>query len=162
MASDYWDRIRQSVRDFANPTDDLRCVDYRRIDEGTTCELCGHSPINNVYTLQNGRSGGTLRLGSMCIVQYRLVQERRGNATGRVFFPAAMRPLAEKINARRADTVFVLDRVTVGEAPEMLSLDINGDLVAQSDYETDLLDDLAPEGLGSDEIDWDSESPEQN
>ena len=145
----YWEIIAETVRHFSRPGDKLFCADAYQSKEFIKCQLCGHYPIKNIFLLMNERTGESLKVGSECIVNYKVVSERMG---GRVYilYPEKFKPLADKLNDRYPGTVTVVD-----DRPDIeMDLAMRGYKVL--DPEDLDIDDLAPEGMGLDDVDWDS------
>ena len=149
MGSDYWSRIAQTVGRFAQPGDTLRCIRIRRFEAPSTCELCGHSPIHWLHTLQNSRTSETLMVGSECIRNYAKVYEKRFGRSADIRYPAKYKKAARFLNEKFPDTVTVDQDWTPPTEPDWDEMDFQ-------DFTEETVDDLAPEGMGWDDIDWDS------
>lgn len=146
MRTDYWNRIAKVIGHFAEPGDSLACVKIEKADEPQSCQLCDYYPIKWLHTLQNLRTGTALTIGSNCIVNYKKLHEQRFGTPLEVRFPAKYAKAATILNQRFPGTV-VVDQLPDAPASE----DEHFLVIEKSD-----LDDLAPEGMGFDEIDWES------
>lgn len=151
MSADYWMRIAKTVAKFAQPGDTLECIGVCRVENPSSCELCGHYPIHWLHTLQNSRTKQTLLIGSECINNYAEVYRRRYGATISIIYPPKYAKAARFINKKFPGTV----SIEPGEKLEKLP-DLGWDEMDVPDWTELDLDDLAPEGMGIDEVDWDS------
>jgi len=152
MGSDYWRRIAQTVGRFAQPGDILRCIRIRRVEDPSTCELCGYSPIHWLHTLQNSRTSEILIVGSECIRNYAKVHEKRFGRSADIRYPPQYKKAARFLNAKFPGTVTV-------EQDDMLFPEPHWEEVEDIDFRyvnEQEFDDLFPEGMGPDEVDWDS------
>lgn len=148
MATDYWNRIARAIKAFSEPGDDLVCV---RIAWGPerNCELCGHFPIKKIHTLKNQRTAEELRIGRECIRHYKVVHEARFGEQAKILFPQRYEREAQRINSKWPKTVAMLAPSQEDDFPQD-----DGDYF-KDQYEFDI-EEMAPEGMGVDEVDWDS------
>ena len=166
MSSEYWERIAKRVRTFAEPGDPLQCVEVRRSSTPETCELCGHSPIFWLHYLKNLRTGEQLIVGSQCILNYKRVYEKFTGNILQIQVEERLSWWADKMNSKSPDAVTIIPtdykevyhgEYLVGEESRDWSEEYD---IEDEDFDEELeeedLNDLAPEGLGADEIDWDS------
>lgn len=151
MSTEYWSRIAKAIGHFAQPGDTLTCVKIEKVGESRSCELCGYYPIKWLHTLQNLRTRATMIVGSNCIVNYKKLHEQRFGIPLEVRFPAKYAKAATLLNQRFPGTVSI--------DPQAKPLELEAEPFY--DPEELSLDDLAPEGMGSNEIDWESFDWEQ-
>jgi len=81
-----WDRIRETLRGFWRPGDELRCVD-RYISRGGTCQLCGYSPITTHFVIRNERTEETLPVGVRCVQQIKVAIRSMAESDLKIVFP---------------------------------------------------------------------------
>ena len=159
--SDYWARIESKVRSFTRAGDVLELVQVDRADVPQTCELCGHRGIHWLHRLRNTRTDVTLTVGSECIVNYKRVYKRMFETELRIVASAKLRQVIERLNRKAAGTI-VISPVWTGGAGT-IDVDPDGEFLGYDEDDENLnaeldsidADEGAPEGLGSDEIDWD-------
>lgn len=60
-------RSRSKVWDVAKT--EWNITDIEQLDEPETC-LCGHFPINEVFTLENQYTGEMVRIGNVCVNKF--------------------------------------------------------------------------------------------
>ena len=177
--TDYWDRIRKTLSGFAQPNDTLECVGIFRNGDGEQCQLCIKARINWVHLLYNVRSGEMLRVGSECILNYEEVMPKSQQPVQAIKFPPYYVNAAAHFNKQKPNTIIVGKLSSGGEAKAKRERELNrlrqkpmdtpttgfgsasyfyGDDNdnALFDYEEDEFEDLAPEGMGYDDIDWET------
>jgi hypothetical protein len=138
---DYWEKIAKKINEFSKPNDLLKCAEIYHVDKISTCELCGYEGISWINVLENLRTNQRLKIGSRCVGQYHMVSLKIDKPV-QITYPDKFKKSAILINKNYPGAVEI-------EAPlgkQDLSLD---------EYEFDW-EGRAPEGLGDDEIDWDS------
>lgn len=146
MAKDYWQRIARRVQDFALSDDALTCRPLGRSREPMMCELCDPSPIYRMFLLENQRTSEQMIVGGNCALQYAQVHQKRYGDPLHLRVPAARKEEAERylggVPYVKLEFVEYMDDPAAPNRPEV-------------DDEDDIQC-LAPEGMGFDEIDWQS------
>ena len=150
MGKEYWTKIRKAVEDFSIPGDNLNCIKVHYEKEGQNCQLCGHHPINWVHTLQNTRTEAIIEVGRECIHNYKLIHEKRYNTPMEIIYPAHYRKSIQVINDKWPGTVIIQPDI------DNRSSDIDDMQYEDVEFYGTNFDDMTPEGMGLDEIDWDS------
>jgi len=157
-SDEYWKRIRNKIGEIWRPGDVLGCWKIvERPDQ--ECQLCGHAPIRLNHYLTNGRTGQTLVVGSRCIVNYKIAVADLGHELD-ILYPDKLSGAASRLNAIQSGTAVVdEDRLRTeiltkwAHEIDELSSRAEGDEPAE---------DLAPEGMDPDEIDWEAFDFEQD
>ena len=153
-SSAYWERVKETLEEFYKPGDYIHCVKVFNCPN-STCQLCGHTPITWNHVLRNARTSKGLVVGNRCVYQYKVVIEEKGYDGTVEYLPQYHRAV-EFINTRYPGTARIISQ----EAPSEAEYRIEGydwaDDYDLGDYEAFDAYSLAPEGLGGDEIDWDS------
>ena len=180
--NNYWERIKQTLKGFWQPGDDLACIKVFPLSN-STCQLCGKHPILWNHVLQNNRSFKTLTVGSDCVHNFKVAVEQLHQDV-MIFYPSRYHRPARIINENHPGTVILSDTNTLPQdvaADRALAdairhglLTFGSDRILDAEdfdefeefyYETPSTDkdeeefksdDLAPEGMGGDEIDYDS------
>ncbi|MBU4354367.1 MAG: hypothetical protein KKD99_03060 [Proteobacteria bacterium] len=146
----YQEIIKETLRGYWERDDEIYVTDSF-IEEGKTCQLCGYNPIKYNYVLENSRTKETLIVGSNCVHNFKQAIESLGEE---VKIKSANMQAVRLINKRHPGTV------------EFVENDENNLVDSSEEYpfycseideiESLSVDDLAPEGMGSEEFDWDS------
>ena len=179
-AGKYWKTIVAAIDALWRAGDTLQCTEIWRSAEPTRCELCGHFPIRILHRLKNLRTGRSLIVGTECVVNYKRVVEEKMSQTFDLLVVPDLRWWADKMNAKEPGIVRILadsrngtfDDLAVLEAAYAMNARMDGELAtsdladledAYDEDDEDLTEDdnhdpdeEAPEGLGRDEVDWDS------
>lgn len=74
--TDYWERIRRKMEEFAAPGDQVTLLDQYRSETPLKCRLCGHPEIININVIKNKRTGEVLKIGSVCVTKYEKVRKK--------------------------------------------------------------------------------------
>ena len=136
---DYRQRIRQNLLKFWKPGDDIICVGVvKKVSQ--VCELCGHSPITWNNILENKRTLHRISVGSKCVHNFKDEVVKLGNDVI-IKYRYDFRSMAAQINKKYPGTVEIEEFSDYVKG--------NGDQESPND--------LASEGMGMDEIDWESE-----
>jgi hypothetical protein len=147
----YFSDIRHAIRDFYQPGD--RLVLVRQYSDQRKCQMCGGIvDIANCYDLQNLRTGNVMVCGEKCIARYAEVIIKMGY-TPLISFPPEYKDKAALVNQHRRDTVAV-EEVGFTRSDDEWTIDHLMGQRAGADAPD--CGDLVAEGLGSDEIDWES------
>ena len=152
--SGYWERVRKTLAEFYKPGDYIHCVNvFKR--QNSTCQLCSHTPITWNHVLRNARTSRRLVVGRICVIQYKVGVEKMGY-DGTVNYLPQFRREAELINARYPGTAKIISPEDTSEAEHRIEGYDWVDGYYLEDSEIFDANSLAAEGLGGDEIDWDS------
>lgn len=145
----YWETITKNLSTFCKPGDQIVCKNIFR-EEGQVCELCGHSPITWNHVLVNNMTSEEMIVGSNCVHNFKEGLNKL-DIDLNITYPNKYEKIANRINEKYPGTIIVMDKY--GHENRVLD---------EQDYDPELemellsLDELAPEGMGPDEIDWDS------
>ena len=152
--SGYWERVRKTLAEFYKPGDYIHCV--KVFDRpNSTCQLCNHTPITRNHVLRNARTSRGLVVGNRCVHQYKIVVEEMGY-DGTVDYLPQYHRAVEFINTRYPGTARVASQEDASEPEYRIEGYDWADDYYLGDSEAFDTYSLAPEGLGGDEIDWDS------
>ena len=158
MAAQYWKRLEQTLHTFTKKGDILECISVKRSDTAQACGLCGHNPIYWLHILKNVRSGRRLIAGSQCILNYRRVYLEMFDEPLRIQIQERMRSIADELNSKAPGAISVISNAPDTDEGDVL--DLSGYDYDDEDIDAELdrvdADEGAAEGLGSDEIDWDT------
>lgn len=76
MSKEYWVTIGQRLKEFWEPGQDIICLrGFKRQD--SQCELCDYYPITWSHMIINSQTGECMRLGSLCVQNFRKVIEKK-------------------------------------------------------------------------------------
>lgn len=148
----YWERIARAIASLAKPGDRLQCTEVWQAEDSTACELCGHFPIAYLHRLTNPRTGRSLIVGSRCILNWRRLPEWDQLA---VEVGPGLEWWAQRMNKRVSGLVSINPALGT-DARRGLEFKYDEDDEDLGDDDDHDPDEEAPEGLGSDEVDWDS------
>lgn len=129
----------------------LECVSVQRSETARVCGFCGHSPIYWLHSLKNLRTGRRLIAGSQCIINYQRVYLEMFNESLRIQVQERMHSIADELNSRAPGAISVISNAPNTDEDDVL--DLSGYDYDDEDVDAD---EGAPEGLGSDEIDWEN------
>jgi hypothetical protein len=154
----YWEIIEKNVRQFSKRGDRLVCRSVS-LQPRSACELCGYHPVFWVYSLWNPRTGEELAVGGKCVVN---AKEAFLNVYGEgllITFPEMLRKYADGLNELHPGAVQVLKLPEI-DSPDLLD-EHQEDLQYQEESWRESIreeygSDLAPDGLGGCEIDWEA------
>lgn len=155
----YWERIETKISEVASVGDRLVCRSVVK-KPGSTCELCGYAPISWVFNLWNPKNDAELNVGRECVVNYKKVFVRVQKKNLRLIFPKKLSGYAHMFNASQPGIAEVLNIPDI----DINELDQPKESSPFEDYDDDfdhscereLIADRAPEGMGDEEIDWES------
>ncbi len=115
---------------------------------GGTCALCDHSPITYHFVLRNQQTGASIIVGSRCVNNIKEVLKKNGSGVN-ITCSSKLSEAAGKLNGRFPGLVIVekeFDEDASYSEPD-----------PDESEDTDLtFEDCSPEGMGYDEVDWDS------
>lgn len=154
----YKEIIMDRLRNYWTRGDEIY-VKGSFVEDGRTCELCGYTPIKNNFVLENSRTHEELIVGSKCVHN----------------FKQAIKDLGEEviIKSSNIDAIKIINRGHPGTVEliehnrGLFEDDMEDTQTYSSEFEEIVMsspDDLSPEGMGSEEFDWDSydyEPPER-
>ena len=158
MAREYWDRLRDKLGVFTEKGDTLRLTRVKWAGNAQTCELCGYEGIRWLHWLTNLRTGKALIVGSKCITNYKKVHDEMYQESLKLTAANELSKIVRKINARSPGAIVL-------ESTIAYAFDIEDgwdsaydpdDEAFEEEIRAEDPNDLAPEGLGSDELDWDA------
>ena len=149
--ADYWERIANGFINFCKPGDILEYTEtFRKEDsECQLCQLCGKKGIYWNHGLLNNRTNNKLYVGSECIKNIELLKDKYDF---RISNQDTLDYALECMKDRRYSIKSQSQQKYNGDSDFEQE-----DFSEFSETEHRLIDDLAPEGMGSDEIDYDSE-----
>ena len=145
----YWETIIENLSSFCKPGDQIFCK-YIFKEDGQVCDLCGHSPITWNHVLINKRTGDEMIVGSNCVHNFKEGLKRL-HFDLEITYPNKYEKIANRINEKYPGTVVIDEyghEVEEDYPEEIYQLEFGMERLSG--------DELAPEGMGSDEIDWDS------
>ena len=93
------------------------------------------------------RTHNTRHVCSECILNYKIALEKINGSPVQIIFPSEFANIADKINRKRPGTI----NIQPINDEEFEDQELKG-----SSWEDYYTDDLAPEGMSLDEVDWDS------
>ena len=145
--------IKERLRNFWEKCDDINIIDCF-VKDGNKCDLCGYYPIKFNFILENSGTKELLIVGSNCVYNIKQAIEDLGEE---VMIVSSNIKSANLINKYHPNTVKIIqphdeyDR----ELKEFYSRQrTNFSKFEEIEPLSD--DELAPEGMGTDEFDWDS------
>lgn len=65
MSDEYWRSFWQTLSKFREGNETLRWAENRS-EPGSTCEMCGHYPISDVFVFDNVKTKVQKKVGSEC------------------------------------------------------------------------------------------------
>jgi hypothetical protein len=156
---DYEERLHAKLLEFTRKGDALELQRVEQSEDEQVCELCGHEGIRWLHWLANLRTGKSLIVGSRCIVNYRTIYENLYNQPLIIRAPASLAPAAQRINRSAPGTIVVARAAVASDQAADDDFDWDEDY-DEKDEDLDDVDvnDAAPEGLGPDEMDWETGS----
>lgn len=149
----YWQTIQETLKGFWKRDDLLVCTNVFK-SSGQTCQLCGYSPITWNHVLRNMRTSKTITVGSMCIHNFKRVVKELEKQDVIIAYPERLARMAVLINQKYPNTVQI--GLPAGISDPLDNEPHDGIPDAYFESECYDIDDLAPGGMGSDEIDYDS------
>ena len=152
--SAYWERVKETLEEFYKPGDYIHCVKVFNCPN-STCQLCGHTPITWNHVLRNARTSRCLVVGNICVHSYKVFVEKKGY-DGTVNYLPQFHREAELINSTYPGTAKIISPEDTAEAESRIEGYDWADGYYLEDSEIFDTNSLAAEGLGGDEIDWDS------
>lgn len=154
----YWQTIQQTLKGFWKRDDLLVCTDVFK-SSGESCQLCGYSPITWNHVLRNVRTSRTLTVGSMCIHNFKRVVKELEKQDVIIAYPVRLERMAAMINQKYPGAVQIgLPAGIIDPFEQSNRYAEPADGIQEADFDQECYDsdDLAPEGMGLDEIDYDS------
>jgi len=116
--------------------------------QGGACGLCDHQPITYHFVLVNEKTKASIIVGSRCVHNIKDVLRKNGKRV-EIVCSVEFKNSARKLNEKFPDLVRVEEELVEEYYDDFPDPDESED--------TDLtIEDSVPEGLGDDEIDWDS------
>lgn len=146
----YWDSVTNCLREFANPGDALVCV-HVAIDRRATCNFCEEPVGHATFLLRNEAKGRQATSCARCIYYLPAAARRMDGAITIIYMAQGSAAIVRHRYPwdGPADEPWLQADAEADETSE-------GELDFYEDSQRYSMDELSCEGLGADEIDWDS------
>lgn len=106
MAKEYWKTIEEKSKEFWGKGDSILCTRVFRAPD-SVCQLCGYKPIRWNHVLLNERTKEILKVGSLCVVNFRKVLEKLGSKEKLLYFEK-YKKAAELLNSKYEGTAQII------------------------------------------------------
>jgi hypothetical protein len=160
---DYYRLLMRNLGKFRQPGDVLKPVSVS-IRPNSTCELCMKPDISEVHVLRNETKGTQRNVGNECIENYLVALTLMDGQAVSIQGSPSYLAEKERIRRRKSEVAERVERARMRafgfEDEEEDELEEDYEEEDEDDYDEDADNDLTPEGLGADEIDWESASYE--
>jgi hypothetical protein len=161
---EYWGKLKTRLAPFVAGGGKIQCVRMFRTKMPQTCELCDKHPIHRNCIIENESTGQRLRVGCECVKNYEVALREMGIAAPLVIDKNIQDIAHAWLHDKRCEGNKLEPWVTPEEEHREQMKRVWGDEYEEDEDEDigdgasdeDDVDDAPPEGLGGEDVDWDS------